>query len=502
MGRLGESVNSGVVRRINYEAMSDDPEKTLDPKDWAAFRALGHRALDEMVDHLAGLRERPAWRPLDEAAQAPFKAPMPWGEGSIESAYRAFTETVQPYPMGLNHPRFWGWAAGSGTADGMIADLLSNAFHSPTVLHHHAGLHVEMQVLEWLRVLFGYPEQAAGMLVSGGSMANFNGLAVARFAKGADGLRKNGLGNARYTMYGSVETHYSVPKALDLFGMGSDAFRQVPANERQEIDLEKLAEMVAADRAAGMTPIAVVGTAGTIGTGAIDPLDALADFCAREDLWFHADGAFGGILQFSDKLRGRLKGIERADSVAFDFHKWLSQPYTVGCVLVRDGALLEGAFAHAAPYTRNVRGSLSDTPVMYHNRGLELSKEFRSFALWFSMHVHGARKFGEMVEKNIAQVQHLEKLVNDHPRLENLAPVPLCVANIRYIGDGTMSEAKLNELNGAILTQLHRRGIAIPSPYWIGESFVIRVCNINHRTLTSDMDLLVQKVDELGQELT
>jgi glutamate/tyrosine decarboxylase-like PLP-dependent enzyme len=481
--------------------MSDDSERTLDPADWDAFRALAHRALDDMVDHLRGLRDRPAWRPIEGRDQAPFKTPMPWDEGSLDGAYRAFTETVQPFPMGLNHPRFWGWAAGSGTADGMLANMISAAFHSPTVLHHHAGLHVEMQLLEWLRELFGYPAGAGGMLVSGGSMANFNGLAVARVAKGGVEIRERGVGSARLAVYGSVDTHYSVPKALDLQGLGTQAFRAVPVNDRREIELDALAAMVAADRAAGIVPIAVVGTAGTIGTGAIDPLDRLADFAEREGLWFHVDGAFGAVLAFSSEHKGRLAGIERSDSLAFDFHKWLSQPYETGCILVRDAALLEATFRHGAPYTRNVQGSLSDAPVVYSDRGPELSKGFRAFALWFSLKTHGARKFGEMVEKNIRQARTLEALVERHPRLENLAPVPSCVVNFRYRGDGSLSEARLDELNARILTELHRRGIAIPSPYWVDGRFSLRVCNINHRTLAADLDALVSAVDGLGAEL-
>jgi glutamate/tyrosine decarboxylase-like PLP-dependent enzyme len=258
---------------------------------------------------------------------------------------------------------------------------------------------------------------------------------------------------------------------------------------------------VARDRRNGRKPICVVGNAGTVGTGAIDPLRRLADFARAQRLWFHIDGAFGAIAAFSPAHRGLVDGMERADSLAFDLHKWLSQPYDVGCVLVADGDALEETFTFGSSYTSPIPGSPTDSPVVFGNRGPELSRALRGLPFWMSVKTHGAARFGAMVDKNIAQARYLEKLVHASPVLELLATGPLSVVNFRYIGSKALSSGRLNTLNRRLVGEIQSRGIAIPSLYTIGGKAAIRICNLNQRSRRSDFDALVRAAENVGAEL-
>ena len=479
----------------------DALEPTLDPADWDNFRALAREMMDTTVDDLEGLPTRHAWRPLSDKDKAPFATPLPQEGRGLRAAYQDFLRFVKPFPFGQFTPRFWGWAGGTGTSDGVLASLLNAAFHSPNIIHHHAGTWVELQVLEWLRAAFAFPKATKGNLTSGGSLANFIALVVARHVKGGASVRTKGVRGKKWVVYGSAATHYSVPKALDMLGLGSDAFRVVPVTERFEIDLESLEKTIAQDRKRGLKPIGVVGNAGTVGTGAIDPLDALAAFARKEKLWFHVDGAIGATAAFSGRHRGLLKGIDRADSLAFDLHKWFSQPYDVGCILVADGRALEDAFAYQTAYTSPVPDSLTDSPIVFANRGPELSRALRGLPFWMSMKTHGAAKFGQMVDKNIDQARFLEGLVKESPVLELLASSPLPIVNFRYRGSRRLPMKVVNRLNESLVGEIQKRGIAIPSLYAIGGKSCVRVCNLNQRSQRSDFEALVQACEQIGADL-
>lgn len=476
-------------------------EPSLDPTNWEDFREQSHQILDDMVNHLAGLREGKAWQPMDEAAIKPFQSPVPKEGVGMEGAYQDFTNYAKPYPMGMNHPRFWGWAGGAGTPEGMIANMISAAFHSPNIIFQHASFYAELQVIEWFKEIFGFQKDAAGILVSGGSMANFVGLNVARHAHASGDIRKQGLDGKRYTVYGSGETHYSVPKALDVLGLGSENFRVVPVDDEYRINVDALKKQIAEDRAAGMIPIAISANAGTIKTGATDPLDALADLAEEEGLWLHCDGAFGAMAVMSPEYKHLVKGLSRVNSLAFDLHKWLSQPYETGGVIIQPGKLLEDTFSYSASYVTKLPGTITDVPFSFSHRGVELSRGFRAFPFWYTMKAYGADKFGEMIIKNIEQVQYLAKLIEASPVLEVMAPVPMNVVNFRYIGNGSLDEKGLEKLNIELLTQIQRRGIAVPSSENVHGKFSLRVCNLNHRTRAEDFDLLVKSAEEIGKEL-
>ena len=480
--------------------MTND-DRSLDPEDWTEFHQLAREMIDTTVADLEALEAKTGWRPLGESDKDAFRTPLPVEGSGLRDAYQDFLRVVKPFPFGQHTRRFWGWAGGVGTPDGVLASMLNAALHSPNIIHHHAGTWVDIQVLDWMREAFGFPAATAGNLTSGGSLANFTGLAVARHVRGGAQLRRNGVGRTRFTVYGSSATHYSIPKSLDLLGLGERAFRELPVNKDFELDPSELEAALVRDRRKGFRPICIVGNAGTVGTGAIDPLNDLADVAKRHDLWFHIDGAFGAIAAFSDTHRSLVSGIERADSLAFDFHKWLSQPYDVGCVLVANGEALEDTFRFGTSYTAPIPGSLTDSPVVFGNRGPELSRALRGLPMWLSLKTHGARRFGEMVDKNIAQARYLEDLVRAEPRLELLATGPLSVVNFRYRGTRRRSAQVLNNLNAQLLAEIQKRGLAIPSAYSVDGKSSIRVCNLNHRSTKSDFDALVAAAVSLGEQL-
>lgn len=474
---------------------------TLDPSDWNDYHALAREMIDATVGSLRSLESETGWRPLGESDKEAFRTPLPREGQGLRAAYDDFVRFVKPFPFGQYTRRFWGWAGGTGTADGVLAGLLNAALHSPVIIHHHAGTWVEIQLLEWMREALGFPAGTKGNLTSGGSLANFTGLAVARHVRGGADIRSKGVGRTRFTVYGSSATHYSIPKSLDLLGLGERSFRQLPVNEEFQLDPDVLDAAIVRDQRRGFRPICVVGNAGTVGTGAIDPLQKLADVARHHDMWFHVDGAFGAVAAFSEKHRSLVSGMERADSLAFDFHKWLSQPYDAGCVLVAHGEALEDTFRFGTSYTAPIPGSLTDSPVVFGNRGPELSRALRGLPLWLSLKTHGARRFGEMVDKNIAQARYLEKLVLAEPRLELLATGPLSVVNFRYRGRRRRRADVLNDLNARLVTEIQKRSIAIPSSYSIDGKHAIRVCNLNHRSTQEDFDALVAATISIGEEL-
>jgi glutamate/tyrosine decarboxylase-like PLP-dependent enzyme len=313
-------------------------EETLDPEDWGAMRALGHRMLDDMLDYLQTLRERPVWQHAPAAVRAHFDGPPPLEPQPAEAVYQEYLQYVLPHGLGNCHPRFWGWIGGCGTVMGAFADLLASATDSVSGAFAFMGSnYVEMQVLDWCKALLGYPASASGQLTGGCSASNLIALAVARNSRAGYDLRSEGLTAApqRMTLYASAEAHSSIQKAVELLGLGGDALRKVPVNERLEIDLEALQSAIATDRKNGCRPFCVVGAAGTTNTGSIDDFHGLADICQEEGLWLHVDGAFGAWAAIAPRSRHLVAGMERADSLAFDLHKWMYLPYPIGCVLVK-----------------------------------------------------------------------------------------------------------------------------------------------------------------------
>ncbi|MDP9363852.1 MAG: pyridoxal-dependent decarboxylase [Chloroflexota bacterium] len=488
------------------EETSLDPsvteETSLDPADWQAFRALGHRMVDDMVAFLAQVRQRPVWQPVPADVRARFAQPAPMDGQGAEQAYADFLVDVLPYPLGNIHPRFWGWVMGAGTPLGMLADLLAAGMNPNVGGRTHVANLVEEQVLAWLKELLDYPADASGLLVSGGSMANLIGLTAARNGRAVVDVRRRGVQATPgpMTLYASVETHSSVQRAVELLGLGHEALRRVPCRSDFRIDVAALERAIAADRAAGCHPFCVVGTAGTTPTGAIDDLGALAEVCARGGLWFHVDGTFGALAALSPSLRPLLDGMNRADSLAFDLHKWPGLPYDVGCILVRDAAAHRRAFAMTPDYLARAERGPAAGEHWFTDYGVELSRPFRALKVWLSLKAHGAEAFGRIIDQNVAQARDLASLVAAAPDLELLAPVALNVVCFRFVADG-LDEAGLNRLNRELLLRLQEGGLALPSNATIGGRYGLRVAITNHRSRREDFDLLVREVQRLGRDL-
>lgn len=477
-------------------------ELTLDPADWGEFARLAHRMLDDTLEHLATLRDAPAWRPMPDQVRSSFREPLPvTGEGA-EAAYRAFAERVRPYPNGNLHPRFWGWVQGNGTPLGMMADMLAAALNPHLAGFNQAPALVEHQVIAWLAELMGMPPDASGVLVTGGTMANTLGLAVARHAKAGFDVRAEGVqgGRPRMMLYGSAETHGWARKAAELLGLGDLSFRRIETDAEHRVKVDELRAAVCADRAAGLHPFCVIGTAGTVNTGATDDLGALAALARDEGLWFHVDGAFGAMARLSPSLRHAVAGIEQADSLGFDLHKWGYLPFECACVLVRDPVAHRDAFAAGASYLAETARGVIAGGLPFADRGLDLTRGFKALKVWMSFKAHGVETIAALIEQNVEQARYLARRVESDAALELLAPVPLNVVCFRY-APPSVTPARLDAINEEILIRLQEDGIAVPSGTTIGGRYAIRVANVNHRSRREDFDALADAVVRIGDAL-
>jgi glutamate/tyrosine decarboxylase-like PLP-dependent enzyme len=478
------------------------PESTLDPADWSRFRSLAHAMVDDMIDHLATLREQPAWQPMPPEVRASFGEPLPHvGEGE-EAAYRAFVERVLPYPNGNLHPRFWGWVQGNGIPLAMMAEMLSAGLNAHLAGFNQAPALVEHQVLAWLAEMMGMPRGTSGLLVTGGTMANVLGLAVARHAGAGFDVRSEGLqgDHPRLMVYGSTETHGWAMRACEFLGLGRESFRAIAVGDDYRVDVDALRAAIREDRARGLRPICVIGNAGTVNTGAIDDLRALAALCRAESVWFHVDGAFGAIARISPALRPLVAGLDEADSLGFDLHKWMYLPFDCACVLVRDAAVHRATFASTAVYLAETERGVIAGGLPFAERGIDLTRNFKALKVWLSLKAYGVDAFAHMVEQNVAQVRHLAERIVAERELELLAPVSLNVVCYRFAPAG-VSPSRLDALNEEILVRLQETGVAVPSGTTIGGRFAIRVANVNHRSRREDFDALADATLAIGHAL-
>jgi aromatic-L-amino-acid/L-tryptophan decarboxylase len=459
--------------------------------------------LDDMIDRLANLRSAPAWQPIPDSVRQSFSGAVPREPEGADAAYADFVNNVLPYPNGNLHPRYWGWVQGTGTPLAMLAEMLAAGLNPHMAGFNQAPALVEHQVIAWLIELMGFPPNATGLLVSGGTMASTLGLAVARHAKAGFDVRDEGLQGERprLVFYGSTETHGWAKKAAEFLGVGRRSFRSVPVDDTCRINVAALASMISADRSNGLHPFCAIGTAGTVNTGATDDLRALAELCRVEDLWFHVDGAFGALAQLSRNLRSRVAGIEKADSIGFDLHKWMYLPFESACVLIRDGQEHVAAFASTAPYIEEQKRGVIAGGLPFADRGLELTRSFKALKVWLSLKAHGVSTFARLIEQNVAQAEYLAALIANHPDLELLAPVCLNVVCFRYAPNGR-SAADLNAFNEEILLRIQEEGVAVPSSTILNGRFALRVAIVNHRSQRRDFDEFIDAVLRIGRDLS
>jgi aromatic-L-amino-acid/L-tryptophan decarboxylase len=477
------------------------PTFDLPPEE---LRRLGGLAADAVASHRERLLERPVFGKVGSGA-ALFEEPVPEEGRPFEEVLAFVREHVLPYPMGNSHPRFYGFINATADPVGSMADYLAAAMNPNCWGGDHAAIHVEAAALRWIAAMIGYPPRAEGILVSGGSMANFTALAAARRAMTPGNVREDGLagpGRPRLTVYASDQVHHCVDKAVDLLGIGTAQLRKIPTDERFRISTAELARAVAADRTAGFTPAIVVGNAGTVNTGAIDPLDELADFCGREELWFHADGAYGALASMVPQLRPLFAGLERADSLAADPHKWLYVPYEAGATFVREPGRLAATFRKFPEYLASDPESPFPGPAWYAERGVELSRGFKALKVWMGIKTHGRRAYVVQIENDVRLARFLSDEVDRRRDLERLAEPVLSIANFRYRPAGrNLPDADLDRVNRRIIHRLVGDGSFFLAPTILKGRTALRVSITNFRTREDDLVALLDEVERVGKTI-
>ena len=483
--------------------LSRDDELSLGQQDWNALQTLGHQMVDDMLHSLRTARERPAWQPIPEQVKQHFQIPLPLHSLASNEVYQEFLDYILPYPDINAHPRGWGWVIGSGTEIGMFADLLASGFNPNLGGGEHIANYVEAQVIDWCKDMMGFPTNASGLLVTGCSMANLLAITVARNAKADGDIKKDGLQalSRRLTLYASEDVHSSIEKAVSILGLGSDSLRRIPIDQNFRIDIKSLHQAIETDRQQGFQPFCVVGCAGTTSTGAVDDLNALADLCQQEGLWFHVDGAFGAFAQISSQTRPLVAGLGRADSLAFDLHKWMFVPHDVGCVLIRWRDQHIQTFELTPDYLAHDDDSQLSGQYWFSDFGIELSRGFRALKVWFSLKTYGVEQIGKVIQQNINQAHYLADQIRESPFLEQLATVTLQIVCFRFILEN-LDEKQLNELNRKLLIELQEGGLAIISNTTIRGKFALRAAINNHQSRREDVDILVDEVIRIGQKLS
>jgi aromatic-L-amino-acid decarboxylase len=475
------------------------PSFDLSPDE---IRRIGYAAADAVAEHREKLVSRPVFGKV--AGRAPlFEEPVPEDGQPFEQVLAFVREHILSFPMGNSHPRFYGFINATADPVGTAADYLAAAMNPNCWGGDHAAIHVENRVIAWLSEMLGFPADSEGILVSGGSMANFTALAAARRAMFEGNVREEGLtGRPLLTVYASDQVHSCVDKAVDLLGIGTNQLRKIPTDDQFRIRTDRLARAVADDRRAGLRPAIVVGNAGTVNTGAIDPLAELAEFCRRESLWFHVDGAYGAMAAISPKLSPLLAGMERADSIAADPHKWLYMPYEAGATLVRDPGRLGAAFRKFPEYLASDPESPFPGPAWFAERGVELSRGFKALKVWMGLKTHGRRAYAAAIENDVRLAHFLAARVVERPEFELLADTVLSIANFRYRpADRALSEAQLDRVNRQIINRLVGDGSFFLAPTVLKGRTALRVAIVNFRTQEEDLTALLDEAARIGREI-
>ena len=481
---------------------SDAPEPVAD-LDWSPERAsaFGTRVLELYTSLLAEMPHEPASPRLTTAgvrAAVALDIPdAPLGDDALI----AHLQTILDHSVRPGSGGFLAYISGGGTVPGAIADLLASGLNpnSGGWVLSPAASEVEAQLIRWLADRFGLPTRAGGNLVPGGSLANLSAMKLAR-DRADTTARIAGVGGRPLAIYASQETHFTIDRAADVLGLGEAAVRKVAIDDELAMRIDDLERLVAEDVAAGVTPAAIVGTAGTTGTGAIDPLEALADVAQRVGAWFHVDAAYGGAVALSDELRPLLHGIERADSITFDAHKWLYAPVVAAALLVRDASLLSGSFSAHAAYVEQDR-EVADRGNDYGFEGLQLSRAFIALRVWIGLLAHGRTAYARRIEHDIALTSWLASRVVELPDLELACRPSLSICCFRYRPAGIDDDAYLDRLNDRVMTELQLDGRVFPSNASVHGRAVIRSCIVSYRTEATHLQQLLDLTREIGERI-
>ena len=463
---------------------------SLDPADWSSLRVLGHRMLDDMFDNLMNVSSGPVWQPMPASVRAAWQEHLPRAGTDPAQVYDDFLRLIVPYVVGNRHPRFFGWVHGGGTPVGMLAELLAGALNANCGGRDHAPIAVERQVVRWAAEMLGLPAESSGLIVSGTSMANFIAVVVARVAALGRDVRKDGARSVRLAAYTSEAAHMCIGRAIELAGIGSAAMRLIPCDAAGRLRPSDLYDRIARDRAEGFTPFLVVGTAGTVETGSVDDLAAIAECCKSNGIWFHVDAAYGAMAMLSDRLRPLLAGIEQADSVAFDFHKWGQVQYDAGCIVVRDANAHRAAFARSGSYLQGAERGLAAGDPWPVDLGPDLSRGFRALKIWMTLKVYGAEQLGKVPERCCMLARQLADLIGATHDLELMAPVTLNVVCFRVAGLDDIQQQ-------SIAADLQESGRVVLSTTVIQGRKALRAAIVNHRTSEADIKAIVEDVTAL-----
>jgi len=464
-----------------------------------AFERTLARVSTMAANYLRALPDRDAFRrPPDDVVTRFARAPLPQAGTSSDAILDDIERDVLPYSLGIGHPRWWGYIRASASPLGVATDLLATTMNNNCAGSAQIATYVEMTVMRWLAELIGYEPSAGGILLSGGSAANFVALAAMRESL-LPGTRQTGLAGAvrEPVVYVTHETHSCIRRAVDLLGLGSDALTLLPIDAERRMNVEALDHAIAADRDAGRTPLCVVATCGTVNTGAIDPLARIAEVARRHRLWFHVDGAYGAVGSALPELAPAYAGLAEADSVSLNPHKWLYVPYEAGAVLVRDRHALTRAFATRAAYLEVEDDSYFNGPLWYHQQGPQLSRAFRALKIWAVMRQIGVAGYQELWRRDLAAAAELRRLVDAHPRLERVGVSRLSIACFRYVPE----RAEAGPLNRRLVDRIQQDGRLFVSGTTIDDVFCLRAAIINFRTTLDDVRTALDAVVELGQAL-
>ncbi|CAF0793862.1 unnamed protein product [Rotaria sp. Silwood1] len=475
---------------------------SLDPTDWLSTRHIAHQMLDSSIESIQTIRSHPVWQPVPiEIRQSIEHESLPEQGQALSDVCHDVIKHVLPYTRGNTHPRFWGWVMGEGTLGGILAEMMMATMNINAGGCSHSAVFVERIVIQWMRQLFGFPKtDNGGIVVNGTSMASIICMATAR-RQFLTNVRQDGIVHGpQLIVYASKEVHMCVSKALELLGFGSKAMHIISVDDKFCIKIDELKKTIENDRKNGLTPFCIVGNAGTVNTGAFDNLVELSCIARKENMWFHVDGAFGGLIILDPERHHLVQGIEQADSLAFDFHKWLHCPYAAGCVLIRDGTHLLSTFSvHQSYLADTERGCAGDKP-WFCDLGSELSRPFRALKVWFTLKEHGTIKLGQKIADNCQQAQYLASLLEKYQDFIRIfRPITLNIVNFRLEPKelDTSNNESIDVFNNELLADIQLSGIAVASTTRIHGQLYIRVCIVSHRCILEDFDIFVDNLLKL-----
>lgn len=460
------------------------------------MRQLGYRVIDQIVEYYQTVADQPVMRLSPRTELEPrLREPLPEQPADPNSLLDQLQRDVWSNIGNVIHPRFFAFIPSPSNFVSVMADALTAGINpfAGNWLEAAGPAQIELVTIDWLRQMCGLPETAGGLFVSGGSMANLTALVAAKYNQ-LDNRIENSV------VYFSDQTHSSLEKALRILGFTRDQIRKLPSDEKFRLQMPQLRQAVAADRAAGRRPFCVIANAGTTNTGAIDPLTEIADFCKAENLWLHIDGAYGAAACLTERSKQLMAGIERADSLSLDPHKWLFQPFEIGCVILRDARGLKKTFHTMAEYLEDTK-RVEEQEINFYDYGIQLTRGFRALKLWLSLKTFGAAAFRQAIEHGVELAEFAESLVRQSGCWEIVSPATMGIVTFRFVPSYEVSEEEINELNRRIVEAQIEDGFTFANSTALNGRVVQRLCTINYRTTTDDVRATIEKLEQLGRKV-